>query len=147
MTLRPKLTVAAALAAVLAAGCDRGGPERTFEPLPPRDLSMLEVMLEMNPPYLGMQPVLRDVDQLDALAAAADSLARLAEDPRMTGYTGTGDFDRDPEPFERFRQDLLQGSLAAAEAARAGELDRLHDAYSRISASCVACHKRYSPHQ
>lgn len=108
---------------------------------------MLELMLELNPPYLGMQPVLRDRDKLDALASSAATIAALAEDPRMTAYTAAEDFGRDPAPFERFRVDLLEGARDARAAAEAGDLDALHDAYARVSASCTACHKRYSPHQ
>lgn len=147
MSFRPR--TAASIVLVLAAstvGCGGEAPN-PYEPLPPRDLDMLELMLAMNPPYLGMQPHLRDESKLGALAAAADLIGDLAEDPRMTGYTARPDFQRDPEPYERFRLDLLESSRAAAEAARVGAFDQLHRAHALMSASCVACHKRYSPHQ
>jgi len=127
-------------------GCGGAGAD-PFAPLPSRDLSMLELMIEMNPPYLGMQPVLRDVDQLGALAGAADMIASLAEDPRITGYTSRDDFGRDAELFERMRLELLEAARAAGEAARSSDLNGLHDAYAVMSGSCVACHKRFSPHQ
>ncbi|QDU65036.1 Cytochrome C' [Planctomycetes bacterium Pla86] len=141
---RAVLLSAGAASALASCG---GGAADPFEPLPSRDLTMLELMIELNPPYLGMQSELRNVERLGDLAAAADMVATLAEDPRMTGYTAREDFARDPAPFERMRQDLLTASRAAADSARAGDLDGLHDAYAQMSASCVACHKRYSPHQ
>jgi len=135
-----------ACALALGIGCGQQGAVE-FEPIGTRDLSMLELMIEMDPSYLGIQPVLRDVSKLEAIASAADLIGTLTDDPRMTGYTQRVDFERDPAPFEIFRTDLLESARAAAAGARAGDLDGLHDAYARMSASCIACHKRYSPHQ
>lgn len=134
-------------AAAWSGACGGGSAPELPEAPPPRDLAMLELMMRINSPYLGMQPHLRDVNALEDLASSADLIAEACEDPVFVGWTAREDFDRDPTTWEASHGDLLSGAREAADAARAGDLDALHHAYGVMSRSCTACHKRYSPHQ
>jgi cytochrome c556 len=136
------LLIAGALAA-----CGEGPLPELPEPPPPRDLSMLALMMRIDPAYRGMLPHLRDEARLDDLAAAADQIVAACEDPVFVGWTARDDFRRDPAIWDESYADLLGGARDAAAAARAGDLETLHAAYGVMSRSCTACHKRYSPHQ
>ena len=129
---------------LLCGGCERGP---RIEPIPERDLSLLELMLVINPPYYGIQPQLRNPAAMDDVAAAAQTIVDACESETFATWTERPDFDRDPATWHASYADLLEGARTARDAARAGDLETLHDAYSRISRSCTACHKRYSPHQ
>ncbi len=130
-----------ALAGLLAAGCS----EASGNALEVRDLSMLELMVRMNAVHLGMEPYLRSVDHLEDLAGAADGVAAIAGDSLMLEWPKASDFGRDPEPWNRFRGDLERAAGEAAAAARSGDLNGLHAAYTVMDATCIGCHKRYQP--
>ncbi|MEO0652863.1 MAG: hypothetical protein AAFZ65_19470 [Planctomycetota bacterium] len=140
------LVLATLVAGLAACGAGSEG-EVTLEPLPERDLAMLELMLRINPPYLGMQSELRNPAAMVDVAAAAEVILDACEDEAFVGWVERPDFERDPATWRASYADLLEGARTARDAARAGELDRLHEAYTRMSKSCTACHKRYSPHQ
>lgn len=144
--LRPRIG-AACLAAVVASalGCDER--EHTLEPIAERDLGLLELMLQINPPYLGMQSKLRNPAAMDAVAEASAGIVEACEDEVFAGWVERPDFTADPATWHVSYADLLEGARSARDAARAGDLDTLHEAYTRMSMSCTACHKRYSPHQ
>jgi len=144
---RRRALLVAGLAAVALGAC-APEPERTWPTeLPPRDLGMLELMLQLNSPYLAMQSQLRNVDAMEDVSAAAGIIAGIAEDPLFDTWVETSEPARDPGTWRESYADLLEGARDARDAAAAGELERLHAAYGRMSKSCTACHKRYSPHQ
>jgi cytochrome c556 len=141
MTFRPSLALplASVLVAVLLAGCERGrgGPE------PERDLSLLYRMIELDSIHRGIEPFLRNTSKLDDVAQAADAAAELARSELLVTWTERPEFQRDPVRWQTFRAELEQAAVDAAQAARAADLDALHDAYSRMDGTCIACHKRY----
>lgn len=131
----------ACFAALAAAGC--GGEPAALEPAPPRDLALLDLMLEVQALHRGMEPVLRSEERLPELAEAARGIATLAADPLFVGWTRRPDFQRDPARFEALRLHLLDSAEQAASAAEAGDKEGLHRFYAQMDGSCVACHKRY----
>ena len=136
-----------ALALACTAACSEPAGFQPPEPLPPRDLTMLALMQRINAPYLGMQPELRNSASLELLADAAAEIVSAAEDPDFVAWASRDDFTADRTIWDASYTDLLEGARTARGAARAGDLDTLHEAYGRMSRSCTACHKRYSPHQ
>ena len=125
--------------ACLLVGCDRA--EKGAEA--PRDLSLLYRMIELDAVHRGMEPYLRNRDQLEQLADAADGAALIADSELLRTWPERPGFARDTERWETFRSVLSSAATDAAAAARAGDLDALHEAYSRMDGSCIACHKRY----
>lgn len=140
----PTVTLAGSL--ILGACGGAAEPEVPAD-LPPRDLSLLQSMLTIDAPWRSMQPRLRNVSALDQLAQAAQQILDACEDPVFAEWHRRPDFERDTTIWERSYAQLREGAQSAHAAALAGDLDRLHTAYSQMSASCTACHKRYSPHQ
>lgn len=134
---------AALLCAAGALGSGCGGQPQALEPAPPRDLALLELMIKLQALHRGMEPVLRSEAQLPQLAEAARGIASLASDPLFEGWVRRPDFQRDPTRFEAFRLHLLDSAQQAAQAAEAGDRERLHRFYAQMDGSCVACHKRY----
>jgi cytochrome c556 len=151
-TLRPPLAwltrafpglAAAGLLAVTLLGCREGGPEEQRVPAPPRDLALLELMLQVNALHRGMEPVLRSPAHLSDLASAARGIASLAAQPLFVEWPSRPDFSRNRERFEALRAHLQQSAEDAAAAAESGDRDALHRFYAQMDGSCVACHKRY----
>lgn len=112
---------------------------------PNRDLSLLRLMLRLDPVHVGMAPYLRHQPSFEQLALAADAIAALCDEPPFATYTQAASFQRDPQRFEFLRGQLRENALAAAAAARAGDVDGLWNAYVAMDATCVGCHKRYGP--
>ena len=130
-----------ALVGLLAASCS----EASGTPFVVRDLSMLELMVRLNAVHLGMEPYLRSTEHFEDLAVAAEGVAAITGESLMFEWPKAEDFGRDPEPWQRFRGDLERSAGEAAAAARAGDLDGLHAAYTVMDATCIGCHKRYQP--
>lgn len=112
---------------------------------PNRDLSLLRLMLRLEPVHVGMAPFLRHQPSFEQLALAADAIAALCDEPPFATYTQAASFQRDPQRFEFLRDQLRENARAAAAAARAGDVDGLWSAYVAMDATCVGCHKRYGP--
>jgi hypothetical protein len=120
--------------AVEALGADSG-----------RDMALLELMIRLNAVHFGMEPHIRDRERFEDLAAAADVIAGMCEEPAFVNYTSLDEFQRDPTRFDELHTLLRESSQKAATAARAGDVEGLFQAYTAMDASCTACHKRYAP--
>lgn len=110
-----------------------------------RDMAMLELMIRLNTVHFGMEPHIRNRDLFEDLAAAADAIASMCEEPAFVNYTHLDEFQRDPTRFDELHTLLRESSQKAATAARAGDVEGLFQAYTAMDASCTACHKRYAP--
>jgi hypothetical protein len=110
-----------------------------------RDLRLLEHMIRLNALHVGIEPHLRDTARYEELAGAAAEIERLAVDPVFVEWPRRKGFRHPPDLFDRYRVDLLEGARAASAALANGDRDGLHAAYAVMDASCIACHKRFSP--
>lgn len=118
---------------------------RVLAATPNRDLALLGLMVRLDAMHTGSAPFIRDRASYERLALAADAIAAMCEEDAFVKYTSAPDFQRAPERFEELRLQLRDGARAAAEAARAGDVDAFYDAFVAMDASCVGCHKRYGP--
>ena len=117
----------------------------TGSALPPRDLALLEHMIQLNALHLGIEPHLRDADKMGELARVAGEIAALGSAPVFVDWPKRPNFPHEPARYERFRQDLLRGAAELQAAAESADKGAVVAAYARLDASCTACHKRYSP--
>lgn len=131
------------LLALALLGCREGGPSEQRVPAPPRDLALLELMLQLNALHRGMEPVLRSPAHLPDLATAARGIAGLAAQPLFADWPSRPEFSRNRERFEVLRAHLQQSAEGAAAAAESGDREALHRFYAQMDGTCVACHKRY----
>ena len=136
----PFLAGIAVLVSIASGSCGRSDD---LGSVPDRDLSMLNRMVELNAAHRGIEPFLRNRARYDELAETAEGMALLAASELMVNYPDREEFVRDPGPWHRWRAELEEAATAAAAAARAGDADGFHQAYSRMDGSCIACHKRY----
>ncbi len=136
-------TIMACLAALAPCAMAASCQDKVQESMPQRDLTMLYRMIELDAAQRGIEPYLRDRSRYTELAETADAIAELAGSDLLRSWPERPDFVRAKQPWERFRQDLEQASRDAAHFARAGDADGLHEAFSRMDGSCIACHKRY----
>lgn len=110
-----------------------------------RDLELLRMMMVLEGVHEAIQPHLRSLDKMDEIARLGEEIAAMAVSPVFVEWPRRPGFPHDPTRYERFRSDLEQGARDAARAAQARDLSALNRAYARMNASCIACHKRYSP--
>lgn len=136
--------LAAARAACLllpALGC--GGPKA---PAQEDRLTLLEAMIGIDQAFQALEPNFRNPYALEESARNAQQILDWSTDPLFDEFAaGERFFAADAAPYFAWREELEAGARQAVEAAGAADLDGLRDGFIRMKASCIGCHKRFSP--
>lgn len=124
-----------------ALACREEEEKPVYEP----SLELRGLMYDIGDEHRDVELQLRVPDSYPDVADGLRALAQMAEHPALIGWAEDPQFGRDRERFERFRLQMRDGALAAAEGAEAGDVEALTAGFVQLDMTCIACHKRYSP--
>lgn len=110
------------------------------------ELSMLDVMIQIDHAFTALEPNFRNPEALEENALAAQQILDWTEIPLFADYVeGERFVDRDPAGWFALHEQLQSGASRLLDAARSGDLDSMRAGFIEMKTSCIACHKGYSP--
>ncbi len=143
-------TATAVLAATLFAGCGETAVEdtRPGQPVKHRQAAFKEIVKAFEPMGVQLRKNRYDADQFipmaEALAARRDGpWPHFGPDTHYPPSKATAEVWKQPEQFEKARQDFIAATDALLAATRNKDKAQVEAAYETLHETCKSCHKQF----